>query len=248
MHKIWTLILLSFLLLACQSGNGDEPLSLTNVKFQCEQLDADPTIPKYVVYLAFNQDKISIARSNACTVIEPAEYATYQIPANAQDACGGWWAGSGDYFYLIPEQGQYEIFQTTVYEEGPPGYPYKKIATLLPSGQLQLEAELDSLAGVYVLHAHDGARLISLTVKDRQLEGLFYSFDGMLPPVQDLKDNPDQFKPVPVTLHINPYDLSFHSSLGEGQFNDSELIFFEQEGTIDSPLTLVRDAQYDPIE
>ena len=29
------------------------------------------------------------------------DYANYQIPDEAIAACGGWWAGAGDYFYMI---------------------------------------------------------------------------------------------------------------------------------------------------
>lgn len=46
----------------------------------------------------------------ACNPILPAEYTTYQIPAEATSACGGWYAGGGDYFYTVIKEGQVKVF------------------------------------------------------------------------------------------------------------------------------------------
>jgi len=47
----------------------------------------------------------------ACASILPVEYKSYQIPTDAQSACGGWYAGGGDYFYAIIKDGKVKIFQ-----------------------------------------------------------------------------------------------------------------------------------------
>lgn len=46
----------------------------------------------------------------ACSVLKKQEFAQHDIPETAIDACGGWWAGAGDYFYLIEKNNQLQVF------------------------------------------------------------------------------------------------------------------------------------------
>ena len=50
------------------------------------------------------------------------------IPSNAITACGSWYAGAGDYFYLIPDKrNMLKVFQGWQDEgQETPGYHWKK--------------------------------------------------------------------------------------------------------------------------
>jgi hypothetical protein len=44
------------------------------------------------------------------TLIDKAEFETMGIPSTALSACGAWWAGGGDYFYLTQSNNQLVVF------------------------------------------------------------------------------------------------------------------------------------------
>lgn len=49
--------------------------------------------------------------------IEKEKYAEMQIPADAIEACGGWFAGGGDYFYVINQNGRAVVYQGFLEEQ-----------------------------------------------------------------------------------------------------------------------------------
>jgi hypothetical protein len=68
-------------------------------------------IPRSEVYIWMGgKDDAFVGRSQACSEINRESYATYDIPENAIDACGGWYAGSGDYYYSIEEEGTIKVY------------------------------------------------------------------------------------------------------------------------------------------
>lgn len=66
--------------------------------------------PLNEVILSINGKDSVIALTSACDEITKAQYKEMQIPAEATSACGGWWAGGGDYFYSIVVNGQVKVF------------------------------------------------------------------------------------------------------------------------------------------
>ncbi|MCC7029204.1 MAG: hypothetical protein IT257_02790 [Chitinophagaceae bacterium] len=44
-------------------------------------------------------------------LIEGSDYSSKQIPAKAIAACGAWWAGAGDYFYLLESADGVLVYQ-----------------------------------------------------------------------------------------------------------------------------------------
>lgn len=57
--------------------------------------------PKSDVSVMINGKKIKVQTVvGQMNPITKNEYTDYQIPENATSACGGWWAGAGDYFYI----------------------------------------------------------------------------------------------------------------------------------------------------
>ena len=106
---LYSSIFLLFFVTSCQDRpRVEKSASLTTdppkakVSFRCEALGEDENeVPKVQVFLVVNDESIKIADVNACDPIESAEYQRFNIPNNAVAACGGWWAGAGDYFYAV---------------------------------------------------------------------------------------------------------------------------------------------------
>ncbi len=88
----------------------------------------DVPINEVVLSIDGKQQTIDTIRT-ACNIIQPSEYKTYEIPAEATSACGGWWAGGGDYFYSIITEGKVKVFygwQDEGQEDN--GYHWKEMA------------------------------------------------------------------------------------------------------------------------
>jgi len=68
-------------------------------------------VPINWVVLSVDGNEQTIDTINtACNVILPTEYKDYEIPLEATSACGGWYAGGGDYFYSIIKDGKVKVF------------------------------------------------------------------------------------------------------------------------------------------
>jgi hypothetical protein len=67
--------------------------------------------------------------ATACDDIGTDMYAQYHIPANAQQAVGGWFAGGGDYYYLKMEGTDAVVMYGWADEGAEPGteYQYQEI-------------------------------------------------------------------------------------------------------------------------
>lgn len=65
----------------------------------------------YAVLLTVDGKTTPIDTVNACEVIPASNYDQYDIPKAAKSACGGWWAGAGDYFYATIEKNKVVVYQ-----------------------------------------------------------------------------------------------------------------------------------------
>jgi hypothetical protein len=81
----------------------------------------------YEIQLLIQYKKYILDTIFACEVINKTDFERYEIPATANCACVGWWAGQGTYLYATSRN---EI--VTVYsgwqdeEQEEPGYHWKK--------------------------------------------------------------------------------------------------------------------------
>ncbi|MBB3842097.1 hypothetical protein FHS57_006126 [Runella defluvii] len=90
----WTLLLLTGLV---------EGVSQTPTRFIIFKTDADENDnPAAIVYVQFANKMTQIAKiTGNAELVDKKEFAEKGIPKNAIAACGAWWAGAGDYFYLL---------------------------------------------------------------------------------------------------------------------------------------------------
>lgn len=128
-NTIWFCFFLLALISACNNNpvkkedthaTGDtiatnkmSPVPATAViKLICKAFQKDSMdIPYYKVYLSVGGKETFIREVNNCSEIPKEEYARYDIPKEAFEARGGWYAGGGDYFYLIMRNGQPILFE-----------------------------------------------------------------------------------------------------------------------------------------
>jgi hypothetical protein len=110
-------LVLATLLLAysCKSDRSAQETRY-DVELQCETVSADDIAPESAVYALINQNKVKIATASTCQPILPEEYEHYSIPSDALAAVGGWWAGAGDYFYALEEDGVILFFHGVMSE------------------------------------------------------------------------------------------------------------------------------------
>jgi len=87
-------------------------VSASNVKLICKELGEDSlSIPHFDVLLSADGKETKIKRINGCGDIARTEYKTYEIPDSAIAACGGWYAGAGDYYYVVMQNGKAVVFE-----------------------------------------------------------------------------------------------------------------------------------------
>jgi hypothetical protein len=108
----------------------DSPVAEKGVKLICKDLMVPDTVgnPLFDVFLSVDGVKTKIKSINQCSEIPKEEYARYEIPKEAIAACGGWYAGGGDYYYVIMRDGKpvvFEGFQEEQQEDN--GYHWKEI-------------------------------------------------------------------------------------------------------------------------
>ncbi len=150
MKNIIYLLFVCLILISCQSNetNKDEQTSESmDSKIESTPVDdpgpvpsfvldnfiGDGDVPQSIVSLLLNNQKIELEKAIGCKKIDTEDYDQYQIPNQAIEACGGWWAGTGNYFYLIkdPNKDFYNVMRALVDEqqEGT-AYKYENIMTI----------------------------------------------------------------------------------------------------------------------
>lgn len=107
-----------------QGGSGTEAsetaIDPATIKFVCETAEdpnAQADAPRHEVFLQMGNSKVKVADILNCEILGKDAFEQNQIPANAITAVGGWWAGAGDYLYLIEEGGNYVVKKGAIAEE-----------------------------------------------------------------------------------------------------------------------------------
>jgi hypothetical protein len=96
MKKIFalTLMMLFFVVANAQSN--------AVAKFIIVEIIDEDENPTSAIYVQYNEKKtlIETIHGNA-SIVDKSEF-YLGVPKTAISACGGWWAGAGDYYYIIP--------------------------------------------------------------------------------------------------------------------------------------------------
>ncbi len=123
--------LASVALFSCKNEPKAPDWNTKTIQLSCAELEGSETAPAFAVYLQVDERKTKIAEINsACNTLAREEMPAYEIPEDAISAIGGWWAGSGDYFYTVAEGEVIAVYQGYADEmQEEPGYHYQRIAT-----------------------------------------------------------------------------------------------------------------------
>lgn len=89
-------------------NSSPEPVE---VNLTCHDLGEADMMPRNEVLLTINGTPYVIDTIQACDPVPASGYSQYEIPSDATAACGGWWAGAGDYFYAMTKEGSVDVYQ-----------------------------------------------------------------------------------------------------------------------------------------
>ena len=239
------------LAIACRT---DEPAPSSDAPILTAQLLCRPQsgseeIPEAAVFLLVADMKIKLGTALNCDTISPSDYGNYDIPASAIAACGGWWAGAGDYFYLTREGNKILAFQGSIYEEKTtPGYDYHLIGTFA-DGKFSFAGlnNLSDLAGWYTFRSDGSSQALWLDLQDTILNGSLFVTENTLPEPQGLPDflknqEPDLRALLKAAL---PAGSIQSKELGPGSVvinsQGVSLVFPERKDKNNRPLQLIKE-------
>lgn len=235
---------------ACKPDVKEKELALwkaEEVMLSCDSVGSSDN-PSYAVYLQVKDRKVKIAQiAVECSLIDPNNFSTYNIPADALRAVGGWWAGTGEYLYAINEENGLSIYQGTVDEmQEEPGYNYRRIGTF--DGKrfnISLPVYKSDLVGLYTLSGESHSWLLFIGLHEDTLTGQFFEADGPLPSKEHLIHYLPTLKPVELpAITLDEATLKFESAIGSGQFsrndNNYSVHFDERTNQRGETLTLLK--------
>ena len=117
-----------------QDGSQTASKNEAVISFRCQKAtNWTEETPQHEAHLMIDKQDILVAIINTCEAISTDLYEQYEIPVNAIAACGGWWAGAGDYLYVVKEDEDINVYKGSQFEEQTePGFGYEKIRTVSP--------------------------------------------------------------------------------------------------------------------
>jgi len=127
-------IFAAILLVGCAVQQKDQQLIKISQSFPesphftCNSWGEADGIPSNEVTLNIADFEYILDTINTCETINPADYASHDIPGTAIDACGGWFAGGGTYYYLNRTENILDVYMGWQDEEQEDqGYHYKVV-------------------------------------------------------------------------------------------------------------------------
>ncbi|MCU0348608.1 MAG: hypothetical protein MUC59_16845 [Saprospiraceae bacterium] len=103
-----------------ETSGSTTAIDPSTIKFICQSAaepNTDGDAPRHEVFLQIGSSKVKVADILNCEILNKESYEQNQIPPTAIAAVGGWWAGAGDYLYLIEEGGNYVVKKGFIGEE-----------------------------------------------------------------------------------------------------------------------------------
>lgn len=138
------------LFFACrnESGQGQsqqagettsQAIDPTTVQLICqavEEPNMEADAPRHEVFVQMGDSRVKVADILNCETLSPDLFAQYQIPAEALTAVGGWWAGAGDYLYIVQEGEKFVVKQGAMDEQQENlDYGYKTVMAFSKDGK-----------------------------------------------------------------------------------------------------------------
>ena len=107
------------LLLSCNNNSSNETdgsehngNNTMEAALQCKKVDGqDPYLPAFEISLELNGKMHLMDTIMGCDLIKQSDFANYDVPEDALTACGGWYAGAGDYFYAVNKNDKCVVYR-----------------------------------------------------------------------------------------------------------------------------------------
>ena len=102
------------------------------VKLDCRLVSpADADNPLFEVALITFSKRVPLDTIHACNNFTEDDFAAIEIPSRAISACGGWYQGVGEYFYLTEDNSDLVVSYAWLKEEQTTNrYPYREVYRL----------------------------------------------------------------------------------------------------------------------
>ena len=83
----------------------EKPNTVSGKFYITHETDSESEMPQSVIYVICQAETSLVAKvMRDASLVEKSQFSDMDIPSNAITACGSWYAGAGDYFYLIPDK------------------------------------------------------------------------------------------------------------------------------------------------
>ncbi|MBI5916518.1 MAG: hypothetical protein HY842_14165 [Bacteroidetes bacterium] len=113
-----------------------DPATIQLICKPSEEPNTDADAPRHEVFLQLGNSQVKVADILNCETLGKDAYEQYQMPANALSAVGGWWAGAGDYLYVVLEGENYVVKQGSADEaRAANDFGYKTVMTFAKDGR-----------------------------------------------------------------------------------------------------------------
>ncbi|MCR9173444.1 MAG: hypothetical protein NXI10_13165 [bacterium] len=123
------------------TGDGTPPkTAIHKAWLVCRERGEDEYgVPQYDVFVEYDSTSHKVGECNACAPLDLQDYHDYNIPKKAMAAVGGWFAGQGDYYYVLKTEDDgirvYAGWQDEGQLEGDDfSFHYKKVYEKHPDG------------------------------------------------------------------------------------------------------------------
>ena len=263
MKKIIFLLFTFFFFQACNSENNrpstalSAPTITSSLSLVCQETapKSDGT-PTYSVYLLLDGKKTKLANILACETFTKEDYKKYQMPKNTLDACGGWSADAGEYFYIDKKtDGSYAVNYGQMYKQKvTKKYDYSELMRIKKDADGKYTAypkhQLKDLAGVYTLEGNKTSWMLIIRAKGEAIETTYYTFNGKLPTPDAMKKNNLSVASLQIlkSFDVDFSDMVIESDLGMGQleiiFGRERITFFNIKSHLEDMLRVTKNDAY----
>lgn len=104
-----------------------------NAKFIIVETTDQDENPISEIFVQLNDKRIKIESINGNAMIAEKGDFYEGVPSTAISACGAWWAGAGDYFYMVPFANGVKLFKGWQDEgQEDTGYHWKFLQEIKP--------------------------------------------------------------------------------------------------------------------